>query len=105
MAECTTHHHACDCREAMWKAELAKLNAELWVAKDAQLRTYDALTTKADKYDETVMHTIHLRDVLQALVKLNKSKKLLVCESTCHCIWCAAEHALAVTSGFMEEKK
>lgn len=36
MAECTIHHHACDCREAMWKAEFAKLGAELKEAKTAR---------------------------------------------------------------------
>lgn len=34
------------------RAKLHKTEIQLQVAKDAQLRTYDGLTEKADKYDE-----------------------------------------------------
>lgn len=44
------------------KAENAKLKAELWTAKDAQLRTYDGLAQKADKYDA-------LKEQAEALVE------------------------------------
>ena len=33
------------------RAENDKLKAQLWVAKDSALRTYDGLAEKADKYD------------------------------------------------------
>ncbi len=33
---------------------LRKQSAELWVAKDSQLRTYDGLAEKADKFDDLV---------------------------------------------------
>ena len=29
MRPCTTHHYACDCREAAHAAEVARLNAEI----------------------------------------------------------------------------
>lgn len=34
------------------KEELAKTKARLWVAQDAQLRTYDGMAEKADAYDD-----------------------------------------------------
>lgn len=39
MKECTTHHYACDCREAAHKAEIASLQAERYTlaAKVAEL--------------------------------------------------------------------
>lgn len=46
------------------KKEIALLKAKLWVAKDSQLRTYDGLTEKADKYDLAV----------QALKKINEQE-------------------------------
>ena len=50
---CITHHDACDCREAEFailKEKLAKCELQLKVAKDAQMRTYDGLTEKVEKY-------------------------------------------------------
>lgn len=32
--ECVTHHHACDCREAMHEAIVAELRAEVEMLKD-----------------------------------------------------------------------
>lgn len=55
--------------------ELAKKKAELWVAKDAQLRTYDGLAFKADKADE---YQVLLTEVLNTFIsKTVREKKLL----------------------------
>lgn len=52
------------------KEENTKLKAQLWVANDARLRTYDGLAQKADKYDEVVKR-------LEAVkASLNKCKDL-----------------------------
>ena len=54
--ECTTHHHACDCREAKFK-ELERENAELradkerldWVIKDSYYHFYCKLSNDLEK--------------------------------------------------------
>ena len=43
----------------------------------------------------------HLREVLKGLVKLKRGEH----KPECHCEFCVAEHALAVTSGYEERKK
>lgn len=46
-------------------AEVAELKAKLWVAKDSQLRTYDGLTDKADKYDDLLAKAEKLVEALE----------------------------------------
>ena len=54
--ECTTHHHACDCREAKFK-ELERENAELradkerldWVIKDSYYHFFFKLSSDLEK--------------------------------------------------------
>jgi hypothetical protein len=47
------------------EAKCAELEARLWVAKDSQLRTYDGLTDKADKYDALESRCQKLEAALQ----------------------------------------
>ena len=35
MRPCTTHHHACDCREAKHATDVARLNAEIGRLREA----------------------------------------------------------------------
>lgn len=44
--------------------ENTELKAKLWVAKDSQLRTYDGLTEKADKYDALLSLAREMRSAL-----------------------------------------
>lgn len=46
-------------------AAIQKLEAQLWVARDSQLRTYDGLATKADNYDDLKVHTDQLVDAIE----------------------------------------
>lgn len=52
--------------------QLAKAKAELWVAKDSALRTYDGLAQKADKADEFAKQISQLQQELK-FVKADKS--------------------------------
>ncbi len=44
-----------------------ELKAENWVLRDTNLRTYDGLTDKADKYDETVAKLTIAREALEKI--------------------------------------
>lgn len=35
MKECTTHHHACDCREAAWEDKFSHQQYQLAIAREA----------------------------------------------------------------------
>lgn len=74
---------------ALTRAELAEsrireLEAQLWVAKDAQLRTYDGLAQKADRADryEAALRAIvdaflYLDDSLSELDRITKAEATL----------------------------
>ena len=48
--ECTTHHHACDCREEKFK-QLEQENAALREELESSRRLVNALIIKADAFD------------------------------------------------------
>lgn len=49
--------------------EVARLKAENWVLKDSQLRTYDGLSEKADKYDRLKIRLEYIMEQLHNLIK------------------------------------
>ena len=55
---CTTHHHACDCREAMFKARIAELehkNAALYHSLDIQMRCSKKDMARIDAMEQVIM--------------------------------------------------
>lgn len=81
-------------------AEIAKLKAENWVLNDNNLRTYDGLAQKADKYDEARELLSTISESLITYMKWARNEGSLDSERAAK-----AAEALALYEKWREENK
>ena len=70
MRECTTHHNACDCREAKYTMDMALLKAE-----NAALREVARAARELRNSRDTIAAALILDDALARLDSLKGSPK------------------------------